>query len=513
MGNSWSLDNIRNNQRDSRTMQLAIETGTQTDLTTANTVERLAVNTYARGAKLRKKAGVKKLNDIGARGRGFHFCDTSEIPSTLLGVFGDKLCTITEQGFTEYQNTEGDTPAITGTEPVRFITTIQNVCFVAGGQYFVFNPSRGLKVVDQYQNLQQGANAAPGNKFGFIESIAYRNNRVHLISFDPIVNDVIEFHSQTNDDEKFSSTAFEVDDSGPDRTVDIASDGEELMFLNSDAITFWTYTLQSNPFLYQYTRLEGRQINLGPIARDTWSKNDRIMFVLSNTAETKEIDIFAVQGQSYQGIAPDVIKRALKAEGLDKLKKARLELYEQDSIEFLLVHLTNQTFQLNITNSEWIELTGIEDGPRNRKTNHRFQFYTRDLRNNRIIVADKYTNSYGVSDEQLGNEYGKPIKQLLYTGQFNDLKIIRMALVGNFGGYKQNQIPSLVLSISNDNINYANNAMFKRFPKNYQYDQKSFSFQVGDYFKGFISFQLEITSSTRFELEKTILLNESAKGL
>tara|TARA_Y100000590_G_scaffold244277_2_gene274540 strand:- start:1266 stop:2768 length:1503 start_codon:yes stop_codon:yes gene_type:complete len=491
---------------------------TAVDKDSAHTVEKLCINCYLKQIEdkvvIRQKQGTVKIDDIDALGRGGFSVKIAAFKNVFLVVIGDSLYTLSDKlQLTKQLGPDGeDPPKILGTERAQFAESVSNVAIVGGGNFFLWNPNDGLRKIDKLKTGDGGESHA---NFGYVLDVIGINQQFVIATKDDSIKDVLLASSAPGQDDVFYNTAYTPDDSDPDETKAIEAQASYFFVYNRSTISLYDISLRTGnnaQYLFNYSPNLSVMMNFGIVGRDAYTRIKQALFFISDTVANEEPDIYVLNGSSPQSIGNFIIQDAIKHE-VD-LSSIKIEAYQKDKQDFLVLHLNNATYQYSLSTSQWNKLESNANDDNKSAINYRNQYFVNDSRTGKYIVFDKYEKRYGYLDMDVGTEYGQNITATFYTEEIVNAPIPTtwLGLTGNFGYYKQYEAPVIAVTciknglgggLIQGSIKMPIGGNRKRYLKE----------MVGSKIEGSHTYKLEITGAYKYEFDAAFYTNEEARAL
>lgn len=489
-------------------MQIPLIQGSKVDDKTAHTITRQPVNTYEKDGKMRTIGGLRLFSETKGRDRNGFFINTGVMVDHFR-VVDDQLISFSFSGAQDYID---PSQLIAGKDRVKFEATVQNLIFCAGGKYYLYNPTDGLRICEYFSKKDAAKPddppvPDPTDPLGDVLDLTYIKQSVVLLVYDAKTDTVRMAQSEPQQDTVFIRGP-EIDDTDPDRSVAIEAETDYFILFNRKTITFW-YAKNTDPSSFSYVPAESKQIEGGIVARDAKARIMNSWAVLSITVPGQEPNIYLL-GSILQPIGSIEIQNIIKRYSEADLSLTVMESYQQDGIDMLVVHLPFDTLLFNSANGLWSILQSRDESLS--ITQYRAINMVRDERSNQFIVGDKFKHKLGVLDQTIGNEYGLPICQVLYTPYELQNRLIRHLVInGNFGDWPDDTMPLIRLQMTRSGIAYGNTLAI-RLPKGRHYTGMVSHRNLG-YIRGLAGFRLQIDTMHKLEFDGQLYINESADAM
>ena len=495
-----------------RAMLIPISQGSKVDGFSSHTIAKFPVNTYVKDRKMRTIGGLSLFSDLKGMDRNGFFINTEQNLGHFR-VIGDQLISFDEFGTQDYINPDF---LIAGKDRAKFDATIQNLIFVAGGKYYLYNATDGVREC-QYISTRASASDPwkpdPTQPLGEVLDVTYIKQTVVLLVLADIPNTsppkkgVFMQQSNAQADDTFIGR-WEIDDTDPDRSVSLETETDFLILFNKKTITFW-YAKLTDPSQFAFLPAESKEIEGGILQRDHKARLLNTWAVLSITVPNQEPNIYLL-GTTLQPLGTIEIQNIIKRYSEKDLTLAMLESYQQDGIEMLLVHLPFDTLLYNASDNLWSVLKSRNDDFES--VEYRAINMVRDERTNEFIVGDRYDEKLGVLDQRTGTEYGLPICQVIY-GPYQPWNLLLRHLVinGNFGDWPEDEQPLIRMQLTKGGLVYGQTLPLK-LPAGRHYNSLLSTRGLGR-LSGMAGIRLQIDTKHKLEFDDVLYVNEDADAM
>lgn len=349
----------------------------------------------------------------------------------LFGVFGSKLCSITNQGIVTIIGDVGNDNL-----PVTLEYSFDNLAICSNGNLFYYNTTTGL-------------NQVTDPDLGVSKSIVWIDGYFASTDGENIIVTELNDPTQVNP-LKYGSSELD-----PDPIVAITKIRNELVAINRFTIEFFD-NIGGDRF--PFSRIKGAQITRGAIGHHAWTvMDDSIAFLGSGHNES--VAIYVGQNAQTTKISTPEIDFLLKQYSDDELSRVVVETRNNINHTSLYIHLPDRTLVFDTDVSKtfqqpvWHVLTSTSQD----YSKYRANFFTWCY--DKWFVSDTVNAQIGYMNEQIGEHFDTIVRwEFGTTMTYNEGRgaiFHSLELVSLTGRVNINTNPIISTSYSTDGLTWS----------------------------------------------------------
>lgn len=285
---------------------------------------------------------------------------------------------------------------ISGTDQASMTYSLNNLAIVANNKLYYYNPTDGFRqIID--------------SEIGNPIDIVWADFRFVLTDGEYL------FQSSALNEEEYEPLDFSGSDFQPDKIWGVGlNDDNELISFGALTTEYFVNISQDN---FSYTRIQLKAVKAGIAGTHCKAEFKDKWYSLTRRSNT-QYQFSVIQSGSSESITSREIEKVLAKYTGDQLSTCVVEVFNKDSIVWMIAHLPNETLIYNETVAKsfgvglaWSILKTDVCGD----MDYRGKDLTYDPRFSKWCIGDKRDNHIGFLDDSVCTHYGEIVEGLLFT--------------------------------------------------------------------------------------------------
>jgi len=330
--------------------------------------------------------GLTKLADGSGSDRGAFYNDRQR---NLFRVSGQKLISVSSAGAVT------ELGGIPGSSQAELDYSFNTQCIIADGNMYLYGSSGFQQVTDSDLGNPLDVQWIDGYYFLTDGEFIYHTNIADETAIDPL---------------KFATAEFMPDASlGLGKTSD-----DKVIVFGRYSTEFFANVATAN---FAFTRIETRSQKIGIVATHAKCESKGRWYITGGSREDS-VSVYLMTSGAPEKVATREIDKLIAQYTEPELSDIRMECRVEDDVNFILLHLPNETLCFNETiartqgiKNAWTRLrSGVQGQANYQGINGVF-----DSRSSRWVFGNKFSQVVGYIDNTVFTQYDEIQEWLLYT--------------------------------------------------------------------------------------------------